>query len=80
MRIKLEMCMNFAYSCISVTDKVKINEQNTSLATGPLYLRFLWFDNITNELPELRVLRFTRVTFGKPVPIECHHQAPHGEV
>ena len=27
-------------------------------------LRFLWFDNITNELPELQVLRFTRVTFG----------------
>ena len=25
------------HSCISVTDKVKINEQNTSIATGPLY-------------------------------------------
>ena len=27
-------------------------------------LRFLWFDNVTSELPELLVLRFTRVTFG----------------
>ena len=25
-------------SYISVTDKVKINERNTSIATGPLYL------------------------------------------
>ena len=25
------------HSCISVTDKVQINEQNTSIATGPLY-------------------------------------------
>ena len=27
-------------------------------------LRFLWFGKITNNLPELQVLRFIRVTFG----------------
>ena len=26
------------HSCISVTDRVKINELNTSIATGPLYV------------------------------------------
>ena len=38
MRIELEMCINFAQLYISVTDKVKINEKNTSIATGPLYV------------------------------------------
>ena len=27
------------HSCISVTDRVKINEQNKSIDIGPLYLR-----------------------------------------
>ena len=35
-QIELEMCINFA-QLFSVADKVKINEQNTSIATGPLY-------------------------------------------
>ena len=32
-------CALTLHSCISVTDKVKINELNTSIATGPLYER-----------------------------------------
>ena len=31
-------CALTLHSCISVTDEVKIKEQNTSIATGPLYL------------------------------------------
>ena len=34
-RIEREMWINFAL-CISVTDEVKINEQNKSIATDPL--------------------------------------------
>ena len=30
-------CALTLHSCISVTDRVKINEPNTSIATGPLY-------------------------------------------
>ena len=30
-------CALTLHSCISVTDEVKINELNTSIATGPLY-------------------------------------------
>ena len=32
--VEREMCINFAF----VTDKVKLNELNTSIATGPLYV------------------------------------------
>ena len=32
-------CALTLHSCISVTDGVKINELNTSIATGPLYVR-----------------------------------------
>ena len=32
--IEREMCINFA----QLTDRVKINELNTSIATGPLYV------------------------------------------
>ena len=35
-----EKCALTLHSCISVTDKVKINELNTSIATGPLYTEF----------------------------------------
>ena len=31
-------CALTLHSCISVTDRVKINELNTSIATGPLYV------------------------------------------
>ena len=31
-------CALTLHSCISVTDKLKINELNTSIATGPLYV------------------------------------------
>ena len=32
-------CALTLHSCISVTDRVKINELNTSIATGPLHVR-----------------------------------------
>ena len=32
-------CALTLHSCISVTDRVQINELNTSIATGPLYVR-----------------------------------------
>ena len=39
-QIEQEMCINFAHlACISATDRVKINEQNKSIAIGPLYLQ-----------------------------------------
>ena len=38
-------CALTLHSCISVTDEVKINEQNKSIATGPLYL-YTEFDAI----------------------------------
>ena len=31
-------CALTLHSCISVTDRVKINDLNTSIATGPLYV------------------------------------------
>ena len=31
-------CVLPLHSCISVTDRVKINELNKSIATGPLYV------------------------------------------
>ena len=31
-------CALTLHSCISVPDRVKINELNTSIATGPLYV------------------------------------------
>ena len=38
-------------SCISVTDRVKINELNISIATGPLYVH-TEFEAILMLLPE----------------------------
>ena len=38
------------HSCISVTDRVKIDELNTSIATGPLYV------NVRTELEAIRTL------------------------
>ena len=39
-RFERETCTNFApLYCISVTDDIKINEQNKSIAIGPLYLQ-----------------------------------------
>ena len=32
-------CALTLHSCISVTDRVEINELNTSIATGPLYVQ-----------------------------------------
>ena len=32
-----EKCALTLHSCISATDRVKINELNTSIATGPMY-------------------------------------------
>ena len=32
-------CALTLHSCISVTDRVQINEMNTSIETGPLYVR-----------------------------------------
>ena len=32
-------CALTLHSCISVTDRVKINEQNKSIDIGPLYLQ-----------------------------------------
>ena len=32
-------CALTLHSCIFVTDRVKINELNTSIVTGPLYVR-----------------------------------------
>ena len=37
-QIEQEMCITL-HTCISVTDRVKINEQNKSIAIGPLYLQ-----------------------------------------
>ena len=34
-----EKCALTLHSCISVTDRVKINEQNKSIDIGPLYLQ-----------------------------------------
>ena len=40
-RIEQEICINFAFR----TDELNINEQNTSIATGSLYL-YIDFDVI----------------------------------
>ena len=37
-RVACGKCALTLHSCISVTDRVKINELNTSIATGPLYV------------------------------------------
>ena len=44
-------CALTLHSCISVKDKVEINEHNTSIATGPLYL-YTKFDAICTFLPK----------------------------
>ena len=44
-------CALTLHSCISVTDRVKINELNTSIATGPLYVH-TEFEAIWMLLPE----------------------------
>ena len=44
-------CALTLLSCISVTDKVKINEKNTSIATGPLYVD-IEFKTSWTRLPE----------------------------
>ena len=38
-RFERETCTNFAPLYISVTDDIKINEQNKSIGIGPLYLQ-----------------------------------------
>ena len=38
-RIERDKCVYDLHNCISVTNKVKINEQNKSIATEPLCLR-----------------------------------------
>ena len=45
-----EICNIFAH-CISITDKVKINEQNKSLAVGSFYIG-TYFEPIWTLLPE----------------------------
>ena len=44
-------CALTLHRYISVTDKVKINEKNTSIATGPLYVH-TEFKTIWTLLPE----------------------------
>ena len=38
-RIKREKRARSLFNCISVTDGIKINEQNKSIGIGPLYLQ-----------------------------------------
>ena len=45
-----EIC-NFLHTCISITDKAKINEQNKSIAVGPFYIG-TYFEPIWTLLPE----------------------------
>ena len=44
-------CALTLHSCVSVTDRVKINELNTSIATGPVYVH-TEFEAIRMILPE----------------------------
>ena len=37
------------HSCISVADEVKINELNTSIATGPLYAHTEFEDDLHHD-------------------------------
>ena len=39
------------HTCISITDKAKINEQNKSIAVGPFYIS-TYFEPIWTLLPE----------------------------
>ena len=39
------------HTCISITDKAKINEQNKSIAVGPFYMG-TYFEPIWTLLPE----------------------------
>ena len=48
---RAEKCAYNLHSCISAMDKVKINEQNKSIATGPLYLHSE-FEAIWTFLPK----------------------------
>ena len=53
-QIKREMCIRFAQLYMylrNVTDRVKINEQNKPIATGPFYVR-TEFEAIWALLPE----------------------------
>ena len=45
-----EICNFFAH-CISITDKAKFNEQNKSIAVGPIYIG-TYFEPIWTLLPE----------------------------
>ena len=45
-----EIC-NSLHTCISITDNVKINEQNKSIAVGPFYIG-TYFEPIWTLLPE----------------------------
>ena len=47
-------CALNLHSCISVTDRVKINEQNKSIDIGPLYLQ-TEFEAICILLPKVMV-------------------------
>ena len=44
-------CALILHSCISVTDRIKINERNKSIAIGPLYIHTK-FEVISMLLPE----------------------------
>ena len=39
------------HTCISITDKAKINKQNKSIAVGPFYIE-TYFESIWTLLPE----------------------------
>ena len=45
-----EICTSL-HTCISITDKAKINEQNKSIAVGPFYI-ITYFEPIWTLLPE----------------------------
>ena len=63
------------HTCISITDKAKLNEQNKSIAVGPFYMG-TYFEPIWTLLPEdVAVLNPTEYrTLKRRYPACARHQ------
>ena len=52
--------------------QIRVNKRDQDV------LRFLWFDDVAKSQPEVHACHVWSVV--KSLPVECHDQAPPGEV
>ncbi|XP_057296298.1 uncharacterized protein LOC130625263 [Hydractinia symbiolongicarpus] len=61
----MDILIRFGTNKVAVASDIKQAFLNVTISTPDRdFLRFLWFDEITKENPQLMIYRYTRVIFG----------------